>query len=123
MCFQKKRRNSPEQQIQKAVVEHLLVRGHPDAFYFHCPNGGYRRPIEAAILKEIGTVAGVPDLIIVHTGRVFALELKAPGGRVSDVQAVVHERLRRAGAEVAVAWGLDQALKQLFSWNLLRGRA
>ena len=117
------RRRPTEVQIQRAVIEHLLLRGHPDAFAFHCPNGGYRRPIEAAILKEIGTVAGVPDLFVVHGGRVFALELKAPGGRVSDVQHAVHERLRRAGAEVAVAWGLDQALKQLSSWNLLRGRS
>jgi hypothetical protein len=123
MYFQKKRRNTPEQQIQRAVIEHLLLRGVPDAFAFHVPLGGYRRPIEAAILKECGTVAGVPDLIIIHAGRVFALELKAPAGRVSDVQAAVHDRLRRAGAEVAVAWGLDQALAVLAGWGLLRGRS
>jgi hypothetical protein len=116
-----KKRRSPEQQIQRCVVEHLLWRGYPDAFAFHVPLGGYRRPVEAAILKGLGTAAGVPDIIIIYEGRVFALELKSIGGRVSDVQAVVHERLRRAGAKVAVAFGLDQALKQLSSWNLLRG--
>jgi hypothetical protein len=123
MYIPKKRRQSPEQQIQRAVIEHLQWRGHADAFAFHVPLGGYRRPIEAAILKEIGTVAGVPDLIIIRSGRTHALELKAPGGHVSDVQSVVHERLRRAGAEVAVAYGLDQALECLEGWGLLRGRS
>jgi hypothetical protein len=41
-------------------------------------------------------------------------------GRVTDVQRIVHERLRAAGAHVAVAHGIDQALAQLETWNLLR---
>ena len=67
-----------------------------------------------------GTVAGVPDIICISQGRCYALELKAERGRVTDVQRVVHERLREAGAHVAVAQGLDQALAQLEAWNLLR---
>ena len=99
------------------------MRAHPDAFCFHVPLGGWRSPVEAAILKSIGTVAGVPDVFIVHNGRCFALELKAEGGRVSDIQRITHERLRRAGAEVEVAFGLDEAIAQLERWHLLRGRA
>jgi len=62
-------------------------------------------------------------VFIVHNGRCFALELKAEGGRVSDIQRITHERLRRAGAEVEVAFGLDEAIAQLERWHLLRGRA
>ena len=36
---------------------------------------------------------------------VYALEFKAERGRLTDVQRVVHERLREAGAHVAVAHG------------------
>jgi hypothetical protein len=36
------------------------------------------------------------------------------------VQRDCHERLRRAGAEVATVYGLDEALEQLESWGLLR---
>ena len=82
--------------------------------------GGYRTCVEGAILKAIGTVAGVPDIICIFEGRCYALELKAERGRVTDVQRVVHERLREAGAHVAVAHGIDQALAQLEAWNLLR---
>jgi VRR-NUC domain len=110
----------PEQQIQRGVIQHLAWRARPGVFAFHVPNGGWRSPIEAKILKAIGTVAGVPDIICIFEGRVYALELKSEGGRVTDVQRVVHERLCEAGAEVAVVHGIDQALAQLEAWNLLR---
>ena len=92
-------------------------------FSFHVPNGGWRSPIEAKIFKAIGTVAGIPDIVCIFEGRTYALELKAEGGRLTDVQRVVHERLREAGADVAVAHGIDQALAQLEGWGLLRRRS
>jgi hypothetical protein len=116
-------RRRPEQQIQKAVVEHLAWRARPGVFAFHVPLGGFRRPVEAAILKSIGTVAGIPDIICIFEGRCFCLEVKSERGRVTDVQRVVHERLRDAGAEVAVAYGVDEALTLLGEWHLLKGHA
>jgi hypothetical protein len=106
-----------EQEIQRAIVEHQSWRAHPDTFCFHVSLGGYRRPTEAAILKSIGTIAGSPE------GRCYALELKTERGRVTEVQRVTHERLRRASAEVAVAFGLDHALATLERWRILRGRS
>jgi len=46
-----------EQQIQKAVFDHFAWRGAPDAFVCHYPAGGFRRPVDAAILKSLGVVA------------------------------------------------------------------
>jgi len=114
-------RARPEQQIQRAVIEHLRRRGEPGAFAFHPANGGARRPIEAAILKSLGVIAGVPDVIVIHDGRCYGLELKADGGRVTAVQAQCHEAMRAAGAVVGVACGIDAALAQLVAWGLLRG--
>jgi len=114
------RLNRPEQQYQRAVIQHIAWRARPGVFAFHVPNGGWRSRVEAAILKEIGTVAGVPDLICIFEGQCYALELKAGRGRLTDVQRVVHERLREAGAHVAVAHGIDEALAWLEVWNLLR---
>jgi hypothetical protein len=110
----------PEQQIQHAVFQHFRARSAPRVFAFHPANGGYRKPIEAKILQGLGVTSGIPDVIAVKDGRTYALELKAEGGRVTDVQRVVHERMREAGAEVAVAHGIDQALAQLVEWGLLR---
>jgi hypothetical protein len=114
------RLNRPEQQYQRAVIQHIAWRARPGVFAFHVPNGGWRSRVESAILKAIGTVAGVPDIICIFQGRCYALELKAARGRVTDVQRVVHERLREAGANVAVAHDIDQALAHLEAWNLLR---
>jgi hypothetical protein len=115
------RRASPEAQIQRAVFEHLRIRGAPGVFAFAVPNGGYRRPIEAAILKGLGVNAGVPDLFCVHHGRCFALELKAEGGRATDKQLACLAALRDAGAITATAEGLDAALRTLQAWGVLRG--
>jgi VRR-NUC domain len=115
------RRQQPEAQIQRAVFEHLRIRPAPGVFAYHVPNGGYRRPIEGAILKSLGVVAGVPDIIAIKDGRTFALELKAPGGRLSDNQRATHKVMIEAGVQVAVADNLDDALALLEGWKILRG--
>jgi hypothetical protein len=55
-----RRRQQPEAQLQRAVFQHIKLRLAPHAFAFAVPNGGKRNPIEAAIMKATGTVAGVP---------------------------------------------------------------
>jgi hypothetical protein len=116
-------RTRPEQQIQRAVIDHLRWRGMPGVFAFHPANGGWRSAVEAAIFKSLGVVAGVPDIIIIHSGQCFGLELKADRGRLTDVQRDAHGRMRAAGACVAVAYGVDEAIGQLTEWQLLRGAA
>jgi hypothetical protein len=113
----------PEQEIQKAIFQHLAVHGVQDVFAFHVPNGGWRSRVEAAILTSMGVVAGVPDIILIRDAEMFALELKAPGGRLSPAQRECQERMQAAGCKVATAVGLDQALAQLEAWGLLRGSA
>jgi VRR-NUC domain len=116
-----RRRQQPEAQIQRAVIQHLQLRPAAGVFAFHVPNGGARRPIEAAILKSLGVTAGVPDLIIVKDGHTHCLELKSESGRLTAAQKATHDALRAAGASVAVADNLDAALQQLEEWQLLRG--
>ena len=53
-------RERPEQVIQRAVFDHLRARG-PWGVR-HPTNGGYRKPIEAAIMKGLGVKASVPDM-------------------------------------------------------------
>lgn len=117
----KRRRLGPEAQIQRAVMEHLRVRGAPGVFAFHVPNGGYRRPVEAAILKGLGVKAGVPDIIAIHEGRCYGLELKAEGRAPTEKQIETAAAMEAAGAYTCVADGLDRALACLETWGLLRG--
>jgi hypothetical protein len=117
------RRARPEQIIQRAVFDHLRMRAAPGVFAFHPANGGYRKPIEAAIMKGLGVKPGVPDVIAIHQGRVYGLELKAEGGSATQKQLEAIAAMEAAGASCCVAEGLDRALACLEAWGILRGRA
>lgn len=111
----------PEDAIQRAVFQHIRARGVPGLVAWHTPNGGKRKPIEAAIFKSMGVRAGVADIIAVHQGKIFALELKAEGGRPSESQLEFLADIEKQGAFTAMPRGLDAALATLEAWGLLRG--
>jgi hypothetical protein len=74
------------------------------------------------VLKGLGVRAGEPDVIAVHEGRCYGLELKSPGGRPTEVQLATIAAMEAAGAFCFVAEGLDRALSVLETWGLLRGQ-
>ena len=115
------RRRQPEAADQRAVVQHLAWRARPGVFAFHVPNGGWRSRVDGAILKAIGTVAGVPDLIWIKNCQVYGLELKAEGGRPTEAQLATMAAIEAAGAYCCIAEGLDPALAVLEGGQLLRG--
>lgn len=109
-----------ESQIQRSVVRHLEIHARPGVVFYHPANGGKRSKVEAARFKAEGVRRGVPDIAIVANGRPLYLELKTAKGRLSPEQADMHCDLVAAGAEVAVAHGIDEAIAQLATWGLLR---
>ena len=112
-----------EDQIQRAIFDHLRSRAAPGVFAFHPANGGFRKPIEAKILVGLGVVAGVPDVIAIKGGRTYALEIKTEEGRLTPRQRETIEAMRAAGAFVCVVYGLNAAIKQIEQWGLVRGVA
>ena len=109
-----------ETQIQRAVFEHIAVRGKPGLLAFHCPNGGYRKPTEAAIFRGMGVMPGVADVLCLYQTRFYALELKAAGGRLTEPQMAFLTQVEKAGGFASTAQGLDKALQVLEGWGLLR---
>jgi hypothetical protein len=99
-----------EQQIQKCVFEHLRARGAPGIFAWHPFSGGYRKPIEAAIYKSLGVRAGLPDVMVLHNGKLFCVELKKEGGSATPKQIETIAAMEAAGAFTCIAEGLDRAL-------------
>ena len=114
-----------ENQVQRGVCDHLHSRGVPGLVWFAVPNGGYRTPAEAAILKGQGVQRGVSDLILLHAGHFYALELKKDGKAVAygSAQAEFIDSVRRQGGTAEWAAGLDAALRTLQEWGLLKGKA
>jgi hypothetical protein len=104
-------RMSPEEALQSACVKWFAL-SHGNArrgVLLHIPNGGSRPSREGAKLKKMGTVAGAPDLLLIHgDGRVSAFELKAEGGTVSKPQREMHARLAEHFVAVHVVRSLEQ---------------
>jgi len=98
-----------EDAIQRAVFEHIALRGAAGLFAFHPANGGYRHSVEAARMKGLGARPGVPDLIAIHRGQVFAIELKADHGRATDAQLQAIEDIRAAGGHAQICHGLARS--------------
>ena len=113
----------PEQQIHKAVVQHLRMRGVPGLVWWHTPNGGARSKTEGGIFKAMGVRAGVADFILVRQAKIYALELKAEGGRASESQLKFLSDIDAAGAHTAMPEGLDAALATLEAWGLIKPSA
>ena len=110
-----------EAKIQRAIFAHLQLRQADGVFAFHVPLGGWRSPTEAAIFKGLGVVAGVPDIIIIKHGRIFALELKTERGKLRPEQTLTMRRMEAAGVVCHVSYGLDDALNWLEREHILVG--
>jgi hypothetical protein len=109
--------------FSRSLFQHIRVRGVAGLVAIHVPMGGYRRPVEAKILQGLGAAKGVPDVLLWHAGKSYAIELKSNSGRVSESQAAMLDWLDKAGVATAVAHGIDQAVSILEGWQLLKNRA
>jgi hypothetical protein len=113
-----------EQNMQLAVVEHLRIRGVPGLLYWHTPQGAhYSSRVQGAIMKGLGTMPGVSDLLLLYMRRFYALELKAPGEKPDKNQMAFLEAFWRHGGYAEYADNLDRAIEVLEEWGLLRGKA
>ena len=111
-----------EHQVQKAICQYLDMRG---VMYFAIPNGGKRNLIVAKKLKAEGVKAGVPDICIVAGGGLaYFLEVKRPKtltvgkGRLSLTQKAMIERIKEAGAEVAVVYSVADVIQACIEWDI-----
>ena len=117
----RRRRAQRERALQVLLIEHLAWRAPAGTWFTHFPAGGRRSRITGAILKGMGTKAGVPDLLILSHGRLFAMELKnGVRGRLSPAQVTTHAEMRKAGAIIGTAGSVDQAIALLSEWGILR---
>ena len=109
-----------EEAIHRAVVELLARTARPGVAWTHMPAGEARGPGLGGKLKGMGTKPGWPDLILIREGQLYGLEVKRESGRLSPAQIAAHEELSPAGATVVVAYGLDEAIKVLRGWEMIR---
>lgn len=100
------RRKTPEQDIQRAVAQYLDAARTKEWFWFFVPNGGNLSKAQSGIFKACGLKPGIPDLVLLHKGRAWGIELKSPKGRLSVDQIRTHELLKMAGMTTMVAYSV-----------------
>ena len=115
--------NQTENQEQAALFEWaaLMERKYPELRLLHSiPNGGYRPPKTAAILKATGVKAGVPDICLpVARGGYHGLyiELKRlNGGYLSSAQAIWLNNLAKQGYRAVCCKGFEAARDELLTY-------
>jgi cellobiose-specific phosphotransferase system component IIB len=120
-CKQAPTPGPSETQIQIAVIDHLRYGAANGWKYWHTPNGGLRDKREAAKLRAMGVLPGVPDLVLISPqGKFHGLELKRKGGTLSEEQRLFHAFAKGMGWPVAEADTLDGALDVLRMWGALK---
>lgn len=64
------------------------------------------RELGGLSFKLAPTTKGLPDRLIIHNGQLHLVELKAPDGRLSPAQQVLHGRIAERGVGVTVLWSV-----------------
>ncbi len=93
------------------------------ALLYHIPNGGSRNKAEAVKLKQMGVLAGVPDLCLpVPKGVYYGLyiEMKYADGRLEKTQREFLRAVARNRYFCVVCYGAEEAVNILKEYvNLL----
>lgn len=114
----------PEAALQEQVADYFALALPPEVFAFHPMNEGKRGWQAQRAFKRGGGAAGLPDWGILHDGRAYWIELKAPrvpgrrGGTLSEAQGRCHTRLMDAGCPVVIARSLDDVQRALANWRI-----
>ncbi len=109
-----------ENQEQAAIFEWaaLMERKYPELrLLFAVPNGGYRPPKTAAILKATGVKSGVPDICLPvprgeHHGLYIELK-RRKGGALSANQRIWLNALTEQGHMAVCCKGADEAIRTI----------
>jgi hypothetical protein len=123
-----KKEHYEQEQIHRPLVQHLRLRGALGLVYWHSPQGAYygigkSARTRGAIMSGLGVRAGVSDLVFLHQGKFYALELKSPGKTPDPDQVAFLASIVEAGGHAEYVDNLDDALATLEGWGLLRGAA
>lgn len=110
-----------EIELHMAVADVLRRYAKPDWRWSHFPSGEFRDKRTGAKLKAMGLQPGWPDFVLLDlTGRMYALELKRVGEKLTDEQEDFQAWCDDHIVPYAVARTTEAALKVLIRWGAIR---
>jgi hypothetical protein len=96
-----------EKDTQRSILEYLAV-----SRIFHWRNNTGAFKTESGGFYHFGT-PGSPDIIAVHEGRVYGIEVKGPNGKLRPAQEEFKVSLEKAGGIYIVARSTKDAIDAL----------
>ena len=119
-----------EVDIQISIVDYLSLIVVPRGFCFFAVSNEAMQPSNGKALsggeygrikrlKRMGLTAGVADLVLIHNGRTYFIEVKKPGGQLSDNQKLFRQRALDCGAEYVVVKSVDDVISALMTWGVV----
>ena len=93
-----------EKDIQNAICEYLAYKGH---FFWRQNTAPIFREGRFMSMPKF-SINGVPDIIVIWQGNFIGIEVKRPGGKLSESQKEFQKRCLKAGGEYHVVTSLDQ---------------
>lgn len=110
-----------EHVIQCRLMDYLAYAARSEVYYFAIPNQGNRHIYNASKMKAEGVRSGVADLcFMLPNGIAGWLEMKKPGGSMSETQKQFRDRCAVLGHKWALAKSVDEALDILTGWDALK---
>lgn len=110
-----------EDQLQAQVMAYLdlALPKPPTAMAWHTPNAGWRHKATAGRLKAMGTKPGVSDVLILHGGRLHAIELKVGRNDTTEAQEIFLDVVSANGGNTATCRSLDEVIGVLRAWGVI----
>lgn len=124
----RKRRIGPEARLQMAVCQYLKLAGVPGLLYFSVPNEQKCSVQRGAMLKKMGRLAGVSDLVILiprtgYSPTVLFLELKAKGEKPTETQFEFARTVHEIFGIWEFADNINDAISIVQKWGAIKNTA
>jgi hypothetical protein len=102
-------------------LQALTIKKEFKAVWTHVQNefAGKKRPVWGSLMKAMGKVSGMSDYFFMWDGGNLLLEMKIPGGRMSDNQKAVKAWADEMNVPYEVAWSTEEAFDILQKYGLL----
>lgn len=109
-----------ESRLQKACVRWFRLQ-HPHQSRLLCsiPNGLHTTPLQGAIAKAEGMVAGVADLMLLvpnNNHHALFIEMKTPTGRQSQAQQEWQQQVQQQGYKYIVCRSIEEFIEQVTNY-------
>lgn len=121
MSDRTKRGSAPritEDDVEKQIRDYLLIALLPGVEHFHVPNGAKLGARQVWQMKAAGMKAGIPDRCFLYQGRAYFIEVKKPGGVLSDSQRVMFPKIRTVGCPVEICRSVEDVERALVAWGI-----